>query len=251
MVRTASETVECPTHFAYALAAGRERKTGAETALIRVLRDEKTSAVVRASAASLLGDFNTIPSVQASLFEALKSPSELIRTTSVHALEGSFHTEAECLARLLPLLNDPVRSVRLEAVRQMTGLPIPSSFHNAYRNALKEYRTSLDNLPERPESHLNYGILYERTRNPKQAEAAYRRALTLSAAYFPARNNLGMLLYAQGRKAEAETEFRELVRQTSERADSWYSLGLLLSESPQTLRGGFLLYKKRLNLRRT
>ncbi|MDO4570979.1 MAG: tetratricopeptide repeat protein [Planctomycetia bacterium] len=220
-------------HFAYSIDAGRKGLPNAESGLIQVLQDETLPPIVCASAASLLETYSGAESKKA-LLHALSHKSELVRSMAARSLEGKFSTPEECVRTMAPLLRDPARCVRLEVVRLLIGLRLPPHEKTLYDAVLREYFTSLENLPEEPASHFNFGVYHERTGNLRAAEAAYRRALTLSPLYFPARNNLGMLLYAQQRKDEAEAQFREMTKRNPDRADGWYSLGLLISE--ETLR---------------
>jgi len=67
-----------------------------------------------------------------------------------------------------------------------------------------------------------------------KAEEAYQTALGLDPGFLPALFNLAMLYDRQGKKGEAEAQFRrviELEPAPSEQAEAHYSLGLLLAEN--------------------
>ena len=244
-------------HFAYAIAAGRQPETLAKNeqkrkqVVARLAELVKTAPVdfqapksqqgefvpdiVRASAAALLANFDGSVA-KGALFAGLKDRSELVRTASARALEYKFIDAKELKYRLEPLLNDPVRSVRMEAARQLSVVCQYDKKQNSpFTTAIEEYIVSQNNLNDQPASHLNLGVLEENWGRLSEAVKYYPQSLELDSGFYPGRNNLAMALYRQGKKAEAEREFSILIDKNPKDAQAWYSLGLLIAEDKSRL----------------
>ena len=222
-------------HFAHAIAAGRRGDESADRDLIALLKRSNVGPVVRASAASLLGQYDSLASREA-LAEALADPQPMVRASAVRALEGRGPDELRRL--LVPLLGDPVRWPRVEAARLLSVVPrsrFAADDRPAFDAALEEYRTGQLALADQPASHLNLGVLHENLGETGEAEEAYQTALTIDEGFNPARNNLAMLYDRLGRKSDAEAQFREAIVHDPESAQAHYSLGLLLAERPEQL----------------
>src|SRR5580692_1689198 len=95
-----------------------------------------------------------------------------------------------------PLLVDPVRAVRVEAARAPAGADpqaITPEQLNALGDAVQELVAAEMVGSDRPEAHLNLGLLDIKRRQPTEAEAQYRTALRLDPAFVPALVNLADL----------------------------------------------------------
>lgn len=222
-------------HYAHAIAAGRAGQPDADDALARLIRRDDVGPVVRASAASLLGRYESDSSQQA-LERALKDDEALVRAAAVAALE---RTSTDKLAELLaPKLTDPVRLVRTEAARVLSGPPsaeLDVDSRRALQAATDEYITGQEANLDQPAAHLNLAVLHERRGDSASAEGEYRTALRLDPGFVPAMNNLAMLEHSLGNPAEAEQLFRRIIAQQPDFAAGHYSLGLLLAEQPDRL----------------
>ena len=247
-------------HFAYAIAAGRRGRDNQEASKIAktqqrlaelVKKDssgEFVPDIVRASAAALLANFDGA-SVKNALFAGLKDESELVRTASARALEYKFQDDKERQSRLEPLLEDPVRSVRMEAARQLSKVFVYDKAKNRpFDKAMAEYIRSQENLNDQSASHLNLGVLEENWGRFSEAVKRYEQSLELDKAFYPGRNNLAMVLYRQGKKAEAEKEFKTLTQTHPNDAQAWYSLGLLVAEDPSRLKEAIPYLEKAVEL---
>jgi tetratricopeptide (TPR) repeat protein len=96
--------------------------------------------------------------------------------------------------------------------------------------ALEEYAIAEMVNADRPEAHLNLGLLAFEAGEPRVAEQAYRTALSLDRRFTPARVNLADLYRTLGRDSEAVAEltagFAAEPVTASERADLHHALGL-------------------------
>jgi 4-amino-4-deoxy-L-arabinose transferase-like glycosyltransferase len=80
------------------------------------------------------------------------------------------------------------------------------------REALPHAQNAVNRSPENAGLHYNLGLIYLDLENNLQAEAAFRRALTLDAGLFHAYINLGICLNRQQRYEEAAARFRQALR---------------------------------------
>lgn len=223
---------EEPPHFAFAIAAGREGRAEAETALAAVARREDLSAMVRASAVLLLGRYSG-SAARMAISDALRDGEALVRAAAARSAEVL--SPEELPPRLAPLLHDPVRAVRMEAARQLSATPIQRlrpGDRQAFDSALEEYLTGLRSLADQPGAHLGMGVVWANLGRSDEAAAHYRTALRIDPEFVPAMVNLAILCDAQGRKAEAADLFRRVIELEPELAEAHYSLGLLLAEDP-------------------
>jgi tetratricopeptide (TPR) repeat protein len=123
---------------------------------------------------------------------------------------------------------------------------VPHEFHGAadkndFEGALAEYKEQQETISERPDAHLNLGILYENLGENKMAVASYATAFRLSSNYLPARFKLADLYRRTGRNNEAEQQYREIIGLEPEHVKAHHLLGLLLSEGNRLDEAGSLL----------
>ncbi len=98
----------------------------------------------------------------------------------------------------------------------------------ALDQGLMEYVAAERFNADRPESHLNLGLLYAAQRRTPEAEAALRTALVVDPRFVPAAVNLADLYRAAGREAEGEQVLRDILKQDPRSATAHHALGLLL-----------------------
>jgi len=112
---------------------------------------------------------------------------------------------------LRPLLDDPVRTVRLAALSTLLDLPA-DSFDAAQRAALDrvstEYRAAQVFNADRAEGQSNLGMLEARLGNLAAAQAAFEKAIRIQPSFVPAYVNLADVQRRQGREGDAETTLR-------------------------------------------
>ena len=215
-------------HYGEAIHAGRGSRPGAEHLLARVAGNVAAPGIARATALSLLPGFIG-PASRTTVERALRDHDPLVRTGAIRALEAFPPEERLRLAR--PLLDDPVRTVRLEATRLMAEIPrvgVPRDWRPALDAAIDEYRRAQMFNADRAEAHLNLGWLHTRLEEPEEAEASFRVAITMQPRFIPAYVNLADLYRSQGREDEGERVLRKAIDRQPDSADAQHSLGLLL-----------------------
>jgi Flp pilus assembly protein TadD len=130
-----------------------------------------------------------------------------------------------------PLLRDAIRAVRIEAARILAPLDTARLSHEqraALDLALAEYRQAQELNADRPEAHLNLGVLQAQLNKPLEAEQAYRTALRIDPSFAPTYVNLADLYRAQQRDEEGEKILRQGLAVSPNDAALQHALGLLL-----------------------
>ncbi|MCK7582178.1 MAG: tetratricopeptide repeat protein [Chromatiales bacterium] len=224
------ETVSRHPHFGEALQAGRTGAPDADAQLLTLAADTDQPGIARATALSLLsGPLDT--SQIGRLRPLLKDPDDLVRAAALGALE-----QAEPRTRMelaWPLLGDAVLAVRVEAARILAPLAsgAPADLNEDARallaQGLEDYRATQLANAERPESHLNLGLLDSALQRPEAAEQAYRTALRLDPNFAPAYVNLADLYRALERDADGEAVLQQGLERLPDAASLHHALGLL------------------------
>jgi Tfp pilus assembly protein PilF len=214
--------------YAEAFAAASIGAPGSTELLQAVARDGTQPAIARASAIRRLGPPPGPPALEI-VRAGLKDGDPLVRGASVSALES---VEPALRVELLaPLLDDPVRAVRMEAARALADAPrdrLTDAERTALDRGLAEYVAAERFNADRPESHLNLGLLYAAQRRLPEAEAALRAALERDPRFGAASVNLADLYRATGRDAEGERVLRDALKQDPRSGAAHHALGLLL-----------------------
>jgi len=215
-------------HFAEAIAAGRAGDPAALGPLLSLASDEEQPAIVRATALELLPRYG-IAALDA-LVAATRHQEPLLRATAAASLG---HLPPEPRLAAVPLLDDPIRAVRIEAARVLAELPadrFEPAEHRTFQAALTEYREAQLAMADLPGGNLNLAVLHANLGRPELAEKAYRTALRIDPDFLPARANLANLYNGMGRNDAAERVLREGIDRAPEEGELHYSLGLLLAE---------------------
>ena len=221
------------THYGETLHAGRTGTPDAEFALIKLARDETQPGIARASALSLLSRYTSASALQA-IQDGLRDADPLARLAALRTLDV-----VEPNARLRmgsPLLTDSIRAVRIEAARVLAPLPahsVTASQRGLIDQGVEEYIAAEQFNADRPEAHLNLGLIYAARGRFDEAEAAYRTAIRLNPASVQAHVNLSDLYRMQGRDDEGERVLRQALEAAPEAADVHHALGLLLVRRQQ------------------
>jgi predicted CXXCH cytochrome family protein len=214
--------------YGVALHAGRTAAADAEQQLDKLILDRSQPAIARGSALLLLGPFAS-PASKDAITAAIADPDPLVRAAVPRVLPAApSRTVVQAVGQLL---QDPVRAVRVEAARTLSGvdpqLMIPEQ-RAAFATAMQELVAAETVDADRPEAHLNLGLLDVRRRQPDDAEAEYRTALRLDPNFVPALANLADLDRMRGQDDQGEALLRRAMTIEPNNADVHHSLGLLL-----------------------
>jgi tetratricopeptide (TPR) repeat protein len=215
-------------HYGTTLHAGRTGAVDAERLLDRLILDKTQPAIARASALPLLGRYVS-PASEAAIKAAIADPDPMVRMVAAQALPPSpSHAMIEAI---LPLLGDPVRAVRVETARVVAGIDpqtMSPEQRAAFSSAYQELITAEMIDADRPESHLNLGLLRTRRQQLSEAEAEYRTALRLDPKFVPAMVNLADLDRQRSQDKEGAELLRAAIAIEPNNAAIKHSLGLLL-----------------------
>ena len=215
-------------HWAEAIHAGRNARAGAESLLVRAVEDATTPAIVRATALNLLHRYPG-PNALRAVERSLRDSDPLVRRAAASALAVVEPRTRVALG--FPLLNDPVRTVRLEALSTLVGVP-RNHFTAAQLTTLDlviaEYRQAQAFNADRAEAHLNLGARDAQLGKFDAAEQAYRTAIRKQPSFMPAYINLADLYRQQGREDRVEQTLREALKADPGNGDASHGLGLSL-----------------------
>jgi predicted CXXCH cytochrome family protein len=219
--------------YAEALHAASLGAPGSAELLQAVARDGAQPAIARASALARLGvGPGSVPEV---VRAAVRDADPLVRRAAARVLDGA--DPANRLELLPPLLDDAVRDVRLEAARALAGVSreqLTEPRRAALDRGLAEYVAAQQFNADRPESHLNLGLLHLAQRRVPDAEAALRAALEIDPRFVPASVTLADVYRATGRDAEGERILRAALGHDPRSATARHALGLLLVRRQRT-----------------
>jgi tetratricopeptide (TPR) repeat protein len=214
-------------HWATAIEKGRNYGSGAAPALVALARDAASPGIVRATAVSLLGPFLDTASIPV-LAEAVKDEDPLVRQGAAAVLAD---LDPKTRVRVgVSLLWDPVRAVRVEAVPAFADVPdalLESEQRAALDRALDDYMLAQRTNAERPESHVNVGIVCVKRGRLDEAGRAYEAALRLAPWFVPAYVNQADLMRLRGRDDEGAALLDRALAVDPGNAVVLHSLGLL------------------------
>jgi len=230
-------------HYGEALHAAQNSKPDATNQLLQTVSNTKLPAIVRATALNLLPQYLRSDSRHA-VETAISDADPLVRRAAAATL--AFFDPQTRLIFGTQLLNDPIRSVRLETAPVLANVP-PELFNAEQRSnfdrAIFEYRESQLGNSDRAETHVNLGWLATQLGQSLEAEAFYRTAIRLQPSFIPAYINLADLYRAQNRERETEQILREALKVDSNHADVHHALGLSLVRQKRMREGGDELAK--------
>jgi Flp pilus assembly protein TadD len=216
-------------HFGEVLQAGRTGAPDADARLLALATDAEQPGIARATALSLLS--GPPDSAQlADLRPLLREADDLVRTAALGVLDQT--DPRTRMEPAWPLLADAVLAVRVEAARILAPLAgvaltdLPQDARARLAQGLEDYRATQLVNAERPESHLNLGLLDTTLERPEAAEQTYRIALRLDPRFAPAYVNLADLDRALGRDADGEAVLQQGLEQAPDAASLHHALGL-------------------------
>jgi tetratricopeptide (TPR) repeat protein len=227
--------------FAETLDAGSAGAPGAQQSLERLVADREEPAIARATALSMLSSYAP-PPTDAAVRTGVTDDSALVRRAAARALSNS--DPGVSANTLAPLLSDPIRAVRIEAAEVLAGLPadnFPADVAAAFSRATDEYISAQQLNADRPEAHLNLGVLSARENHFDKAEAELRTALSLDPSLAPAAVNLADLYRAQNRDEEGERILKDAISRSPNDASLEHALGLLMVRQKRGAQGLDLL----------
>ncbi len=189
-------------HFGETLHAAWSQAEHSTDDILDLFDDPDAPAIAKASALIWL-DPSRSPDALEVILASLRNPNEpQLRVAAVLALQGyrdlnrGQNPYTTLRNRVMPLLEDPVRSVRTAAAQVSSEVPAnvwPSGAVQPFQGALKELELGLLVNNDRAATHLTLGSIYENLGQQEKAERAYRLAMQVEPHATGPRANLAEL----------------------------------------------------------
>ena len=186
-------------HYGEALSAAWSGAPGALDSLTRILNDPDVPGIVKASAAAL-----------APTMAALRSDDPLVRAGGLIGADGFDPTLKHQL--VIPVLDDDVRAVRIEAARVLSSVPaerFTPEQRALFTVVLDEYRDVQKLNADWPEAHMNLGVINAQLGELERAEQDYRAAIALDPEFASAYVNLADVYRIMGQNDRSEEILRQ------------------------------------------
>jgi tetratricopeptide (TPR) repeat protein len=217
-------------HYATTLFDGYQGKPGADSELLKLINSNLYPEIIRATAIGYLSSFQSEQAKDA-LRKALNDPDPLLRYTAVENFVAT--DSAELFRVLVPLLNDPIKSVRMEAASRLSTFN-KNTFNEIQfgllQKSLDEYKKSQEYVADFPMGRHNLGNYYSKLNDVAKAEENYREAIAIDNLFYPAKMNLALIYYQQGKSEDATKLYKEIINDHSEVIEAYYYLALLYAE---------------------
>ncbi len=212
------------------VAKARNADAAAVPGLLKMLREENIP-LWRAVAANLLKRWANDSNVTAALLSAAGDTNELVRAMAVRGLEPIAQSGGAPVRTMLNArLNDPVRSVRVDAAWALRHELDTNS--TAGTDLIAYLRHNLD----QPGGAMQMGVFQMDRSNLAAALVYFERAVKWDGFSAPLRHALAVAYSTDGRGHEAVEQLQAAVRSAPEDAEYRYLLGLAFSET-SNLRG--------------
>ncbi|WP_223462899.1 MULTISPECIES: tetratricopeptide repeat protein [unclassified Pseudomonas] len=211
----------------------RNGQPGAAQALFEQLQRSNLPAIQRAT---LLGELSLYPSEQALklVTRDLNNTAPQVRESAMRAL-SAFLPPPERAQLLTPLLNDPVRAVRIAAARDLLSVARNGlgTARDSWNAAIVEYEMVQKNLLERAEANLNLAMLYQASGRNAEVEGFLRAALQCDPDFYPALVTLVQWLEVNGRSQEAHALLAQSLKDHPDSGLLQHTQGLALIRAGQ------------------
>lgn len=215
--------------LASALAAVDGGAADAQARLRALAADRAQPAIARATAFS---EWSALPDAEAlaTLGAGLSDSSALVRFGALQSVEH--FPRASRLRLAEPLLSDPRRAIRIEAVRMLADVPMQQLSQRgqiAFERASAEFIETQHYNADRAEARVSLGTFLAQRGDVARAENELRSAIRLEPSSIPAYVNLADLYRAERRDADGERVLRDGLAGAPNSGVLHYALGLALT----------------------
>ncbi len=212
-------------NYSHAFTALRANSSQAPQFLYDVLMSNAPT-IVKATVVEYLGNYPSQQTYTTTL-QMLHSSEPSVRLQALVSLE-QFPLQTR-IKQTFKMLDDPIRTVRMEAARQLSALPsgdLDSKLKSQLKTAIDEYRQSLLYTADRAESQVALGGLYLNLGEEQKAVEAYEEALRIQPRFIPAILNYVHYLQTHNDEAKALSILQAGLKELPNEAPLHYSLGL-------------------------
>ena len=223
-----------PLHFAETFHLARKGDPKAKGPLITLATDTTQPGIVRATGIGLLGQ-HIGAAYRRTVAETSRDPNPLVRLAAAGAVERLDPNDRHRL--VAGLLADSIRAVRNEAARVLA--PVARSQLSpqegaALEQGLASYVAAELVNRDRPEAHLNIGLVRLYGGRFGEAESSFLSAIERDSTFVPAYVNLADLRRLQGSDSEGRAFIEAALAASPDHAAAHHALGLLLVREKRT-----------------
>jgi Tfp pilus assembly protein PilF len=189
-------------NFAHSLTALRTNSEDAPKQLYDVLMSD-APAIAKATVTEYLGNYPSKQTYTTTL-QMLRNSDPMIRRSAMQSLEA-FPPQMR-MKKTFEMLSDPVKTVRMEAARQLATFSlgdVNKETKELINKAFDEYEKILLFTAERPESQLSLAMFYVNRKMHEKAKTAYEEAMRLQPKFVPSYINYSNFLVQQGENTKA------------------------------------------------
>jgi tetratricopeptide (TPR) repeat protein len=220
------------------IAAAQRGDKRSQSPLVGMLVGGAQSPFWRAVAANLLWQWIDDQGVKAALLRSLQDDHPLVREQAIKSLESQVNDVSGQIATALkPMLNDPVRNVRVAAAWALRSSLATNS------TAGKELNGMLDFNADQPAGQYHKAMFNLDRGEPEKALTHLRTAETWDPFSPPIRLETADVLSQLGKTNEALHEIQTLCQQQPNSTDFQFKLGLALAQARQ-LEGAVGTFKR-------
>jgi predicted CXXCH cytochrome family protein len=183
-------------------------------ALLEILSDPSEGPWIRANAAGYLGNFPNDPAAYDAVRHAFLDPEPLVRATAAAAIQPRAAQREALAPELVPLLSDPVRTVRMSAGIALVAMgvrPFPGEDGARFEQAKALYRARAELNSDDAGQQFAAGKFWFLSGDMAGAAAAFRASLKLEPA-IPARYLLARSVAGKGDYREAREILKTIPR---------------------------------------
>ena len=196
-----------------------------EPGLNELLTSKNYPAIIKASALEQYAVFSS-QRITNQVLSFLQSPDPLLRLNALKAL-GNYPPET-ILSSANNLMDDPVSSVRFEAMQRIAPLvqELAPERKLVFDKVFAEYLHLQEGMTHRPEGFLNQGIVLAATGRSNEAEGKYLQGIGRFPKFVPLYMNLADLYRSQNNEAKAKECIDKALVIQPKNAELHYALGL-------------------------
>lgn len=221
------------TNFAYHLQALRTHSKDALFSLELII-NANAPMNVKIKALPYLGTFRSQKNYK-KIMQMLKSPNPKIRRASLQALEA--YSPKMRIKKTFEMLNDPMKSVRMEASRQLStfslGKGLTQQQHKRLEKAFGEYEKILLFNSNDTKLQLQLADFYKNQNRIKEAIKAYDRVLYLNPKSTQGYIHYAHFLLKQKKAKEAFEILNKGLKQMPQNGLLYHALGLWYVEQKE------------------
>ena len=197
-----------------AFTQARQGDAAAIPELLKLLEDPSGGPLIRANAEGYLGSFSNDPSVYEAMLNAFADPEPLVRATAATTIRPSAAQREELATKLVTLLRDPIRTVRMSAAIAMVSMgvrPFTGEDGEKYERAKELYHARAQLDSDDAQQQLAAGRFSFLSGDMAGAANAFRATLKLDPT-IPAQYYLGRSLAEGGDFASARQVLNSIPR---------------------------------------